>query len=152
MQEEVGEWRRRKRSHHQMRRKILLMLTLHSPQRCKLSKVKQQTKEKLDQVVWKERLFHYALPTLVFIVISAVIALLFVPGFPISKYETTCRFVRWTKLQSSLQASQVVVYCDLEDGTMVLARAPEGWVPPESGAVIKLSVMRMLMGVRYYIE
>lgn len=113
--------------------------------------MKQETQEKLDRLVWKERFLFYAIPAAAFIVIAAGFAFFVVPGYPLSKSEMTCRFVRWTKLQSSLQATQVAVYCDLEDGTTVVARAPEGWVAPAPGAVIKLSVMRMLWGVRYYI-
>ena len=83
---------------------------------------------------------------------ALVLATFFNLNFPLSRQETTCRFVCWTQWQNYSFSVQNYVYCDLNDGRTIIAHARGNWTPPTPGTEIGLEVETLVFGTNYRIR
>jgi hypothetical protein len=87
-------------------------------------------------------------------VLAAILALpiAYYADVTLSVSYRDCTYLRWTEQQDYYKPPNKVVYCDLPDGTTIMARANRNWVPPSPGSAVRLRVAETFFGTRYRVE
>jgi hypothetical protein len=70
----------------------------------------------------------------------------------VSVEQSNCSLVRWTQSSYRITSSRIVAYCDLENGTTIMAIASSSWIPPANGTRIPLQIEQLVFGTRYRVN